>query len=391
MEAALARAVDAIHASGRRAVFEFAGAGAVALAWLHGRAGSSRTVLEASDRYAPAALAEAAGFAPARHASPEVAEALASAALARACTLDAPGEGLCGLGWSAALAAGRRRRGAHRCHLALCDASGVSSWDLLLDKGRRTREEEERLVGRLALKALGEGLAECEALALPLGEGDRLARRREALTLLARLGGAFAWVRRTPDGASFPGRRLSGAVLLCGSFNPLHEGHRGLAAVAGRLLGREPLFELGLANADKTPFAEAEAERRAAQFRGYAPVLLTAQPRFVDKARWMRDCVFVVGADTALRVVDPRFYAGDRQALGEALARIRESGCRFLVAARLDRAGGRVESLADCAVPRGFERLFEAIPAADFRVDRSSTELRERGARAGAPYPRRGR
>ena len=379
MEAALARAVDAIHASRRRAVFEFAGAGAVALAWLHGRAGSSRTVLEASDRYAPAALAEAVGFTPARHASPEVAEALASAALVRACALEGPGEGLCGLGWTAAVATGRRRRGTHRCHLALCDASGVSSWDLHLDKGGRTREEEESLVGRLAVKALGEGLAECEGLALPLGEGDRLARRRESSTLLARLGGAFAWVRRNPDGTCVPGRRLSGAVLLCGSFNPLHEGHRGLASVTGSLLGREPLFELGLVNADKTRCSEAEAERRAAQFHAYAPVLFTALPRFVDKARWMRDCVFVLGADTALRVVDPRFYAGGRPALREALDRIRESGCRFLVAARLDRCSGRVASLADCAVPRGFERLFEAIPAADFRVDRSSTELRERG------------
>ena len=382
MDPALARAVDAIHASERRAVIEFAGAGAAALAWLHGRAGSSRTVLEASDRYAPASLAEAAGFVPARHVSAEVAEALASAALVRACALAGPGEGTSGLGWTAAVATGRPRRGAHHCHLALCDASGVSSWDLHLDKGRRTREEEEHLVARLALKALGEGLAECEELALPLGEGDRLARRRESSTLLARLGGAFVWIRRTPEGASIPGRRLSGAVLLCGSFNPLHEGHRGLAAVAGRLLGREPLFELGLANADKRALAEAEAEHRAAQFRGYAPVLLTALPRFVDKARWMRDSVFVVGADTARRVVDPRFYAGERPAMRAALERLRESGCRFLVAARLDRASGRVMSLADCATPRGFERIFEAIPIADFRMDVSSTELRERGASA---------
>ena len=84
MESALARVIDAIHASDLRAVIEFAGAGAPALAWLHGRAGSSRTVLEASDRYAPASLAEAAGFVPRQHVHPDVARALASAALVRA-------------------------------------------------------------------------------------------------------------------------------------------------------------------------------------------------------------------------------------------------------------------------------------------------------------------
>ena len=67
-----------------------------------------------------------------------------------------------------------------------------------------------------------------------------------------------------------------------------------------------------------------------------------------------------------------------RDSISNAFARIRESGCRFLVAARLDPSGGRVRTLADCAVPRGFERLFEAIPLADFRMDLSSTELRER-------------
>ena len=142
---------------------------------------------------------------------------------------------------------------------------------------------------------------------------DRLECRREPCTLLDRVASRdFAWLLRSPDGASQPGRHLSGAVLLCGSFDPLHDAHRRLAEVAAGLLGRDPLFELGLLNADKASIAEAEAERRAAQFAGYAPVLLTALPRFTDKVRWVRESVFVLGADTLLRVVDPRFYTGGR-------------------------------------------------------------------------------
>ncbi len=379
MDSALARVIDAIHASTRRAVIEFAGAGAQALAWLHARPGSSRTVLEASDRYAPAALAEAAGFTPAQHVQPGVARALASAALVRAYALAGPVEGLIGVGWTAAIATGRRRRGEHRCHLALCDASGLTGYALHLDKGARTREQEERLVARLAILALAGAVPECEGLVLPLGEGERLERRHAASTLIARVAaGDFAWLLRSPDGASTPGRRLSNAVLLCGSFNPLHEAHCRLAEVAAGLLGREPVFELGLVNADKTPIAEEEAERRSAQFARYAPVLLSAEPRFVDKVHWVRESTFVLGADTLVRLVDPRFYARDEGGMRDAFDRIRASGCRFLVAARLDPASGRVRTLADCAIPRGFERLFEAIPAADFRMDLSSTTLREK-------------
>ena len=111
---------------------------------------------------------------------------------------------------------------------------------------------------------------------------------------------------------------------------------------------------------------------------GYAPVLLTAEPRFADKVGWVRESTFVLGADTLARLVDPRFYVRDRGGMRDAFARVRESGCRFLVAARLDPSSGRVLTLADCAVPRGFERLFESIPVADFRMDLSSTELREK-------------
>ena len=377
MKSALSHVIDAIHASDRQAVIEFAGAGAQALAWLHGRADSSRTVLEASDRYAPASLAEAAGFVPAAHVHPGVARALASAALVRAYALAGAREGLTGIGWTAAIATARRRRGKHRCHLAVCDAAGVSGYSLRLEKGARTREEEERVVALLALSALADTLPGGERLALPLGPGDRLERHREPGTLLARVaGGDFAWLLRAPDGRSTPGRRLSSAVLLCGSFNPLHDAHHRLAEKASDLLGRRPLFELSLVNADKAAIAEEEAERRAAQFAGYAPVLLSAEPRFSDKVRWVRDSMFVLGADTLARLVDPRFYSRDRSGMLDAFERIRESGCRFLVAARLDPGSGRVTTLADCPVPPGFERLFEAIPVSDFRMDLSSTALR---------------
>jgi len=84
--------------------------------------------------------------------------------------------------------------------------------------------------------------------------------------------------------------------------------------------------------------------------------------------------VFVIGVDTALRVVDPRFHAGRRDRLQAALAELRDLGCRFLVAGRHD--GEHFGTLAEVEIPEGFEALFEELPEAEFRIDLSSTQIR---------------
>jgi hypothetical protein len=56
--------VELLHAGPTRLVYEFAGAGVSALALLHAVGGSSRTLLEATDRYAELSLAEGVGGAP---------------------------------------------------------------------------------------------------------------------------------------------------------------------------------------------------------------------------------------------------------------------------------------------------------------------------------------
>jgi hypothetical protein len=47
----LEQIITTIHATPQKIVFEFAGAGSQALTWLHAVGGSSRTILEATDRY----------------------------------------------------------------------------------------------------------------------------------------------------------------------------------------------------------------------------------------------------------------------------------------------------------------------------------------------------
>ncbi|MDE0446321.1 MAG: hypothetical protein OXH96_06565, partial [Spirochaetaceae bacterium] len=75
--------VRSLHATPQQAVIELAG-GTLALSWLHAVPGSSRTVLEATDRYCRASLADLLGAVPASVVSSAAAVAAAAAALRRA-------------------------------------------------------------------------------------------------------------------------------------------------------------------------------------------------------------------------------------------------------------------------------------------------------------------
>jgi hypothetical protein len=179
-----------------------------------------------------------------------------------------------------------------------------------------------------------------------------------------------------PDGS----RRTGGPrplALLPGSFNPLHHGHTGLAAAAERLLGVPVAFELSVVNVDKPGLTDAEADRRAAQFRGLAPVWLTRAPTFAEKARLFPGAALVVGHDTAVRLIDPRYYAGDLDRRDAALAGILAVGGRVVVGGRL--ADGRFCVWDAGAAGERFRELFVPLPEAAFRADVSSTELRGKG------------
>jgi phosphopantetheine adenylyltransferase len=182
------------------------------------------------------------------------------------------------------------------------------------------------------------------------------------------------FVRVDLDGVAHVDGRPEGVALLPGSFNPLHHGHEELARVATQLSGREVVFELSVVNVDKPPLTHAEAERRAAQFTGRWRVLLTRAPRFVEKARLFPGSVFVVGWDTVVRLVQPRYYEDSEAQMRAALEEMRALGTRFLVAGRA--ADGSFHTLADAPPPAPYASMFEPISEALFRADVSSTELR---------------
>lgn len=372
----VARMVEAIHHTPRRMVLQFAGAGSQALAWLHALPGSSRTIIEASDRYASASLIDALGYEPKQFTSLDVASDLAKGAFARAGVLE-PHTQAFGVGLTATIATGRQKRGEHRLALATWDSLGSVHLTLQLAKGRRDRQAEEALVSRVLLYALALAAGArlpAEGLLTHITAADQLTQTFVPYDHWRGFAEGTIPLVHIADGVATPARQLEGQVLLSGSFNPLHEGHLALAHAASEHVGAPACFELPLTNADKATIDLVSAYGRLQQFAGAAPVVLSHTPLFTDKARLFPKSTFVVGADTAARLVDPRFYGDDPEKMVEALEQLRVAECQVLVAGRLERTSQCFVTLADIDVPEQLAGLFTAL---DFRQDISSTVLRD--------------
>jgi hypothetical protein len=379
-DAAWQQLISALHASGRKAALAITGGGSGAVAELLRVPGGSRLLIEAQIPYDALALATFLGFAPAQACSSDTAIAMARSVRARIARLVPAGTDLVGLGATAALVSDHPRKGEHRFHIAFANSARIAHCTGVMAKGRRDRAAEEDLVSRAIVLWLAYACGIAAPSPRSLLDADEYYAEAVINTIDAidqLLAGEIDRVTAQPDGQmmlSAP-RPL---MLLPGSFNPLHEGHVLLARVAEELRQQRLAFEISVTNVDKPPLAGKTVRCRLAQFAWKSPVELTRAPTFVDKSRLFPRTTFVIGADTAERLVAPRYYGDDEARMYVALEEIANSGGSFLVAVRID-AAGRVRALNDIPVPRRYADLFTEIPEHRFRFDTSSSEIRARG------------
>ena len=371
--------VQRLHQADMNVVYVCAGAGTAALGALFSVSGASRTVLECNVPYSHNSFDRFLGRKPQKYVSERSALQLAGRALTRAQLLADTEVVLIGLSCTAAIVTSKVKRGLHRAYIATWQQNCVVTYYLELEKGSRDRKREEDVVSRVVLNALAEaaGLEPC--LGIAWLAGDKLERvvydidaaadklyRRELDYFCVEDFGRISYQPTKP------------VYIISGSFNPLHIGHINLAHAASKYLGEPLAFELSAFNVDKPAIEKAVALARISQFAGYFSVYLTNAPTFLEKSRLFAEATFIVGFDTAERILMPRYYGDSEDNLFAALREIRSHGCNFLVAPRANK-DNQLKTVHDMVIPVEFVELFDELP--DFRQDISSTELRAVGAK----------
>ena len=305
---------------------------------------------------------------------------MAMVALLRANQLDTSEDPRAGVSCTASLATDHPKRGAHRAHVAIQTTSFTATRSVFLEKGLRSREEEEELVARLVLDAVAEACGMHPKLALDLKESEKFERSQtiappawqELLIgkrMAVRIGGETEGQR-----GMLQGTEHEGVLLFAGAFNPVHRGHRGMAEVAEEITGQQVEYEISITNPDKPPIDFTQMKERVEQFKD-RPVWLTRTPTFAEKAKLFPRATFVVGVDTLRRIADPKYYGNDPAACRAALERIAVRGSRFLVFGR--NAGTGFIGLDHLSLPDSLLALCEEVPIDRFREDISSTEIRQ--------------
>jgi len=357
--------IQKIHESKYKITFVSSGGGTNAISSLLKVPGASNTVLESYIPYSKKSMDIFLNRKPDHYCSLNTSLSMAANAYKKCLQIDNEYKKkyFIGISVTASLATTYTKIGDHKFYISVQTESFTKSVECKLIKGSRTREEEEQLITEYVLCLL----AECCGIDKPLPSHDEI-------PVIHIVKAEKSWKKLLNNDVNYVSSDRSVPELIFpGSFNPLHDGHLRMRELAEKKTGMRATFEICARNADKPPLTFHEIKRTLDQFTENDSWVMTSAGRFSEKAEMFPNSVFIIGADTLMRVFDEKFYSNKKDMI-DHIDRFNDHNINFLVFGR--KVNNKFISLRDIIIPSNIKSRCTGFEEGSFRDDISSTELR---------------
>ena len=357
--------IQKIHESKYRITFVSSGGGTNAISSLLKVPGASNTVLESYIPYSKKSMDLFLNRKPDHYCSLNTSLSMAANAYKKCMQIDPEYKKkyLIGISVTASLATTYTKIGDHKFYISVQTESFTKSIECLLIKGSRSREEEEQLITEYVLSLV----AECCGI-------EKNVPHHDEIPVIYTIKAEKSWKKLLNNDVNFiSSDRSTPELIFPGSFNPLHDGHLRMRELAEKKTGMRATFEICARNADKPPLTFHEIKRTLDQFTDNDSWVMTSAGRFSEKAEMFPNSVFIIGADTLMRVFDEKFYSNKKDML-DHIDRFNDHNINFLVFGR--KVNKKFISLRDIVIPENIKSRCTGFEEGSFRDDISSTELR---------------
>ena len=357
--------IQKIHQSKYKITFVSSGGGTNAISSLLKVPGASNTVLESYIPYSKKSMDLFLNRKPDHYCSLNTSLSMAANAYKKCMQIDSEYKKkyFIGISVTASLATTYTKIGDHKFYISVQTESFTKSIECILIKGSRTREEEEQLITEYVLSLV----AECCGI-----EKDMPSHNEKPIIYIIKA--EKSWKKLLNNDVNYiSSDRSTPELIFPGSFNPLHDGHLKMRELAEKKTGMRATFEICARNADKPPLTFHEIKRTLDQFTENDSWVMTSAGRFSEKAEMFPNSVFIIGADTLMRVFDEKFYLNKKDML-DHIDRFNDHNINFLVFGR--KVNNKFISLRDIVIPENIKRRCTGFEEGSFRDDISSTDLR---------------